>query len=226
MEIPSDLAHELVSFHGKTMSHFVEQMESTPRQSPAWDAECKFTNEVMLSIGRYEAVKALGQENATAWPEVHTFARNCIEFKENMATLLDDDDTGGSQHECIWPALVAHSSITAKLASNADAGLASLSPHLVLIHEHLVELLAGSEHAFLGKIEETRQALRKELATTRARLMKVEGGQDDGGSWKAGLADDATLPDAKKELEKLKKAYVEAIRKRIAATRAVHTLAK
>ena len=225
MEIPSDLAHELVSFQHRTMSHFVEQMKSTPRQSPAWDAECKFTNEVMLSIGRYEAVKALGQENAMAWPEVHTFARSCIEFKENMATLLDGD-TGGSQHECIWPALVAHSSITAKLASNADAGLASLSPHLVLIHEHLVELLAGSERAFLGKIEETRQALRKELATTRAQLMKVEGGQDDGGSWKAGLADDTTLPDAKKELEKLKKAYVEAIRKHIAATRAVHTLAK
>ena len=106
MEIPSDLAHELVSFQRRTMSHFVEQMKSTPRQSPAWDAECKFTNEVMLSIGRYEAVKALGQENATAWPEVHTFARSCIEFKENMATLLDGD-TGGSQHECIWPALVA-----------------------------------------------------------------------------------------------------------------------
>ena len=58
MEIPSDLAHELVSFHDKTMSHFVEQMTSTPRQSPAFDVECKFTNKVMLSIGRYRAVRA------------------------------------------------------------------------------------------------------------------------------------------------------------------------
>ena len=60
MEIPSDLAHELVSFQGRTMSHFVEQMKSTPRQSPAWDAECKLTNEVMLSSARCEVVRALG----------------------------------------------------------------------------------------------------------------------------------------------------------------------
>ena len=120
----------------------------------------------------------------------------------------------------------SHSSITAKLASNTDAGLATLSPHVVLIHEHLVERLAATEHAFHGKIEETRQALRKELAHIRGRLRQVEGGQDDGGSWKAGLADQATLQDIKTELVKLKKASVETIKKRITATRAVHTLAK
>ena len=156
---------------------------------------------------------------------MHTFARSCVEFREHLATLLDSD-TGGPQQECILAALVAHSSIKAKLASNADAGLATTSPRLVLIHEHLVGLLAANEQAFLGKIDETRQALRRELAVTRGRLMKVEGGTDDGTSWKAGLADEATLQDAKVELSKLKKAYVEAIRKRIAATRAVHTLAK
>ena len=101
--------------------------------------------------------------------------------------------------------------------------MTTLSPHVVLIHEHLVERLAATEHAFHGKIEETRQALRKELAHIRGRLRQVEGGQDDGGSWKADLSDQATLPDIKEELAKLKKAYIDAIRKRINRTREVHT---
>ena len=35
------------------------------------------------------------------WPEMHTFARSCVEFKDHLATLLDSD-TGCPQQECIY----------------------------------------------------------------------------------------------------------------------------
>ena len=36
---------------------------------------------------QHEAVKALGQEDAAAWTELHTFARSCVEFTENTARV-------------------------------------------------------------------------------------------------------------------------------------------
>ena len=223
LAIHSDLAHELVSFQDWTISRFVDAMKATLRQSPAWDARCDNSNDVILAIGKFEAVQALGaQGDVASWSEVKAFARQCVELKDLVSGVIDNADATGDLEDGILAALAAHASIKAKLASNVAAGLGSLPYRIAVIHEHVAEFFAEKDQQLFDKIQDARQALRKELALARGRLLKVEGGKDDSTSWKAGLDQAGTLQDAKEELMVLRDAYVDAIKKRIAATRAVH----